>query len=100
MKICHGLQVTICPYVGRVQIVPHSQNLMFLGSHKKRDCKIGCFCNLKILMLQKTVFLQNKEGEKMENVKEVLKMIATDKLFWLGLLLGFACGALHHNFGL
>ena len=51
-------------------------------------------------MLQKTVFLQNKEGEKMENVKEVLKMIATDKLFWLGLLLGFACGTLHHNFGL
>ena len=36
----------------------------------------------------------------MENVKEVLKMIAADKLFWLGLLLGFACGVLHHNFGL
>lgn len=36
----------------------------------------------------------------MGNVKEVLKMIAADKLFWLGLLLGFACGTLHHNFGL
>lgn len=66
---------------------------------KKQDCKISCFCNLKILMLQKTVLLQ-KEGETMENVKEVLKMIAADKLFWLGLLLGFACGTLHHNFGL
>ena len=86
--------VTICHYVAI------SQNLMFLGSRKKRDCKIACFCNLKILILQKRYFLQNKEGEKMENVKEVLKMIAADKLFWLGVLLGFACGVLHHYYAL
>ena len=52
------------------------------------------------LDVAKTVFLQNKEGEKMENVKEVLKMIAADKLFWLGVLLGFACGVLHHYYAL
>ena len=73
---------------------------MKIDTVKKQDCKISCFCNLKILKLQKTVLLQSKEGETMENVKEVLKMIAADKLFWLGLLLGFACGTLHHNFGL
>lgn len=52
------------------------------------------------LDVAKNGIIAKKEGEKMENVKEVLKMIATDKLFWLGLLLGFACGTLHHNFGL
>lgn len=36
----------------------------------------------------------------METLKEAIKLIAGDKLFWLGLILGFALGALHHNFGL
>lgn len=29
-----------------------------------------------------------------------IKNIASDKWFWLGLLVGFICGTLHHNFGL
>ena len=36
----------------------------------------------------------------MEKVKAFLKSIATDKWFWLGLLIGFICGTLHHNFAL
>ena len=35
-------------------------------------------------------------GEKMET----LKMIVADKWFWLGVLIGFICGTLHHNFAL
>lgn len=31
---------------------------------------------------------------------ETLKMIVNDKYFWLGILIGFALGTLHHNFGL
>lgn len=36
----------------------------------------------------------------MKNFTEIIKMVAGDKLFWLGLLIGFICGTLHHNFGL
>lgn len=35
-------------------------------------------------------------GETMQ----ALKTIVADKYFWLGVLLGFVCGTLHHNFGL
>lgn len=31
---------------------------------------------------------------------QIIKNIASDKWFWLGLLGGFICGTLHHNFGL
>ena len=31
---------------------------------------------------------------------QILKTIVTDKNFWLGCAVGFACGTLHHNFGL
>lgn len=31
---------------------------------------------------------------------QTIKTIVADKYFWLGVLLGFACGALHHYFGL
>lgn len=31
---------------------------------------------------------------------QIIKNIASDKWFWLGLLVGFICGTLHHNFGL
>lgn len=31
---------------------------------------------------------------------EELKMFVLDKKFWVGLVLGFALGALHHYFGL
>lgn len=31
---------------------------------------------------------------------QINKNIASDKWFWLGLLVGFICGTLHHNFGL
>lgn len=31
---------------------------------------------------------------------QTIKNIASDKWFWLGLLVGFICGTLHHNFGL
>ena len=30
----------------------------------------------------------------------ILKTIVTDKNFWLGCVVGFALGALHHYFGL
>ena len=31
---------------------------------------------------------------------QILKTIATDKYFWLGVASGFALGAMHHYFGL
>lgn len=33
-------------------------------------------------------------------IMQTIKTIVADKYFWLGVLLGFACGTLHHNFGL
>lgn len=31
---------------------------------------------------------------------QIIKNIAADKYFWLGVLIGFIAGTLHHNFGL
>lgn len=32
----------------------------------------------------------------MNTIKTALKTVAADKLFWLGLILGFICGTLHN----
>ena len=31
---------------------------------------------------------------------QIIKSIAADKYFWLGVAIGFAFGAMHHYFGL
>lgn len=48
------------------------------------------------MILQKQPILQKTGGETMQT----LKTIVADKYFWLGVLLGFALGVLHHYYAL
>ena len=50
----------------------------------------------------KNVLGKNGRFCKRQEVKtmQTLKTIVADKYFWLGVLLGFACGVLHHYYAL
>ena len=60
------------------------------------NCKKRQFCKRQKCPWQKWQILQKTGGETMQT----LKTIVADKYFWLGVLLGFALGVLHHYYAL
>ena len=60
------------------------------------NCKKRQFCKRQKRLWQKWQILQKTGGETMQT----LKTIVADKYFWLGVLLGFALGVLHHYYAL
>lgn len=65
------------------------------------------FCKLHLCNWQKPVILQSifiiftGIFESLEvKTMQTLKTIVADKYFWLGIIIGFACGVLHHYYAL
>ena len=63
---------------------------------KSDIAKTANFAKDKNVLGKKWQILQKTGGETMQT----LKTIVADKYFWLGIIIGFACGVLHHYYAL